>query len=171
MNNFDDDMDFPDGQQPTGRVSLVSWLWVVFCWDGVLPVFVLMVPQVALKLGAGPDTAEVVAIVTPVVAFFVRIVIGFRRMARSHCGSVLRFFQFVVFFFAAVLLVCIDTLMLLAMEMNNGRLWANRGDMLVMLMLLGVYFAAMLFAFYPGRSPEPIHAVNNVRVDAPRWGS
>jgi hypothetical protein len=68
-----------------------------------------------------------------------------------------------VFFFAAVLLVCIDTLMLLAMEMNNGRLWANRGDMITMLVLMGVYFTAMLFAFYPGRSLELSRA--NINLD------
>jgi hypothetical protein len=163
MNTVDDNMDSTAGWEQTRGGDLVDWLWIVFCWDGVLPVIILMSPQVALKLGAEPDTAEFVAIVTPIAAFFVRVVLGFRRMARNRCGPVLRFFQFAVFLFAAVLLVCIDTLMLLAMEMNNGRLWANRGDMIAMLILMGAYFTAMLFAFYPGRSMELSRA--NINMD------
>lgn len=128
---------------------------MVICWDGLLPVCVLSVPQLAMKFGAGRNEYETLAIVTPILAFFVRLFVGIRKLSGNHCGPTLRTFQFAVFFLAAILLVCIDSLMILSIEMNNGKLWANRGDMIVMSALLAVYFSAMLFAFYPGQTPMP----------------
>lgn len=130
---------------------------------------VLSVPQLALKFGADRDTGEMLAILTPVVAFFVRLFIGLRKLSRNHCGATLRFFQFTVFFLAAILLVCIDSLMILSMEMNDGALWAHPGDMMVMLVLLAIYFSAMLFPFTRagllGRQPELLP----IRTSGDRW--
>lgn len=133
-------------------INYAGWLWLVFYWDGLLPMCVLSIPQLALKFGADRGTSETLAILTPIVAFFVRLFIGIRKLSRNHCGPILHFLQF---FVAAILLVCIDSLMILSMEMNDGKLWANPGDMIVMFALLAVYFSAMLFAFYPGRTLEP----------------
>ena len=144
--------DFPEHSR---HINYAGWLWLVFCWDGLLPICVLSIPQLALKFGADRDTVEGLAIVTPILAFFVRLFIGVRKLSRNQCGPTLRCFQFAVFFLAAILLVCIDSLMILSMEMNDGKLWANPGDMIVMLILLAVYFSTMLFVFYPGRTIEP----------------
>lgn len=133
-------------------VDYRRWLTSVLCWDGVLPILILATPQVALVCGAGRDWIEFLAITMPTLAFFVRIAVGYRRLAANRCGAILRSVQAVVFFLAAVLLVCIDALMLVSMEMNNGWLWANDADLLVWIGLLAVYFAAMLFALYPGRT-------------------
>ena len=133
-------------------INYAGWLWLVFCWDGLLPMCVLSIPQLALKFGADRGTSETLAIVTPILAFFVRLFIGVRKLSRNQCGPTLRCFQFAVFFLAAILLVCIDSLMILSIEMNDGKLWANPGDMTFMFALLAVYFSAMLFAFYPGRT-------------------
>lgn len=137
-----------------GTVDYFGWLIGLVSWDGILPVCVLAIPQVALSLGANRSTTEVLAVTMPLLAFFVRIPLGFRHIAANHCGPIMRCCQFVVLFLAAIYLVCIDALMLLSMEMNNGRLWANQGDVVALVLLLSVYFTAMLFALYPGRSPE-----------------
>lgn len=142
-------------------VNYAGWLWLVVCWDGLLPMCVLSIPQLALKFGADRGAGEALAILTPIVAFFVRLFIGFRKLSRNQCGPTLKFFQFTVFFLAAILLVCIDSLMILSMEMNDGELWANPGDMIVMFALLAVYFSAMLFAFYPGRTLETAYATDS----------
>jgi hypothetical protein len=144
-----------EGSDHVPRINYAGWLWLVFCWDGLLPMCVLSIPQLALNFRADRDTVEGLAILTPVVAFFVRLFIGVRKLSRNHCGPTLRCFQFAVFFLAAILLICIDSLMILSMEMNDGKLWANPGDMIAMFALLGIYFSAMLFAFYPGRTLEP----------------
>ena len=145
------------GNVPEGipSINYGGWLWLVFCWDGLLPMLVLSIPQLALKSGADRGTSEALAILTPIIAFFVRLCIGIRKLSRNHCGPILQVFQFAVFFLAAILLVCIDSLMVLSMEMNDGEFWTNPGDMIVMFALLAVYFSAMLFAFYPGRTLEP----------------
>lgn len=143
--------DQPDIPHAVAAVDYLSWIAGVVCWDGVLPVVVLAIPQLAIFLGADRAMTEFLSVGTPLLAFFIRIEAGRRHIAANHCGSLLRACQYTVFFFAAVLLVCIDTLMLLAMEMNNGRLWANQTDLLVWAGLLSTYFLAMLFALFPGR--------------------
>ena len=138
-----------------GTVNYRGWLAGVVGWDGILRVCVLATPQVARYLGADQSLTELLSITAPLLAFFVRIPVGCRRIAKNHGGPILRCCQFTVFFLAAVLLVCIDTLMLVAMEMYNDRLWANEADLVAWTTLLSVYFLAMLFALYPGRSPQP----------------
>jgi hypothetical protein len=143
-----------DRRSPGRRINIRGWFVNVFCWDGILPAGVLLVPQAALWLGANRAISEFLAITMPVLAFFVRIPIGFLRIAASHCGPLMRCFQFVVFFFAAIFLVCLDALSILSMEMNNGRLWANEADLAALIILWSVYFLAMLFVLFPGWSPE-----------------
>ncbi len=143
-----------DRRPSRGVVHYRAWLTGVICWDGLLPMCILTAPQAALALGANRDQTEFLAVSMPVLAFFVRIFVGGRRIASNHCGPILRSLQFAVFFLAAVLLVCIDTCMLIMMELNNGRIWATAADLFVWLALLSVYFLAMLFALYPGRSPS-----------------
>lgn len=143
-----------DGASSGGTVNYRGWLVSVVCWDGILPVCILATPQLALSLGVDRPVIESLSITMPIVAFFVRIEVGRRRIAGNHCAPILRCFQFVVFFLAAVHLVCIDALMLVSMEMYNGRLWANPADLIVWCILLSIYFFAMVFALYPGRVSE-----------------
>lgn len=142
-------------RKPGIRVG--AWLWQVFFWDGVLPVVVLWIPQFARNLQADRDVVEGLAIVLPILAFFVRLAIGYRKLARNHCGPLLKTLQFGVFFMAAILLVCVDSLMILAMEMNAGAQGLTPEYMLVFSGLFAIYFLAMLFVFYPGRRP-PNHS-------------
>jgi hypothetical protein len=152
MNGDAQKQDF--GESSGGTIDFRAWLMGVVGWDGILPVSVLATPQLTLAFGAGRSLTEFLAVTMPLLAFFVRLIAGHRRIVANYCGPVLRCCQFAVFFLAAVLLVCIDTLMLVAMEMNNGRLWANQADFLVWIILLSFYFLAMLFVLFPGRSAE-----------------
>lgn len=155
------------GRSSGVTVDYRGWLIGVACWDGILPVCILATPQVALSLGANRSVIEFLAITMPVLAFFVRIVMGRRRIVANHCGPLLRCCQFVVFFLAAIHLVCVDALMLVSMEMNNGRLWANQADLVVWIILLSTYFLAMLFVLYPGRSTATRKPAPAKRVASP----
>ncbi|MDA1053474.1 MAG: hypothetical protein O3C40_23745 [Planctomycetota bacterium] len=152
-----------------GTVDYRGWLIRLVCWDGILPADVLAAPQVALSLGADRSTTEFLAIAMPLLAFFIRIPMGFRHIATNHCGPILSCCQFVVFFLSAIYLVCIDALMLFSMEMNNGRLWANQGDLVALIILLSIYFLAMLFALGPGRSPAIDPAVPGTETGRPTF--
>lgn len=134
-------------------VDYRGWLLRVFCWDGILPAGVLALPQTAMALGADRLTVEFLSVTMPLLAFFIRIPFGFRRIGKSFCGPILQGCQFVVFFLAAVFLVGLDAMTILALDMNNGRLWLNQADFIAFIVLWSAYFLAMLFVFYPGRSP------------------
>lgn len=165
-NGFENSQEDFDHQSRVGTVNYRGWLVSVFCWDGILPAGVLGIPQMALSFGADRSLVELFSITMPILAFFIRIPFGFWRIGTSHCGPILRCCQFVVFFLAAVFLVCLDTMTILAIEMNNGRLWANQADFVAVILLWSVYFLAMLFVLYPGRSPEPDSAMIDAETTA-----
>lgn len=147
----------PESQLPRSVVNYRGWLVSVFCWDGILPAGVLAIPCMALSLGADRSLTEFLAVSMPLLAFFVRIPVGFWRIGENQCGPILQCCQFTVFFLAAILLVCLDALTIVEMEMNNGRLWANEADLVALIILWSAYFFAMLFVLFPGRAPASGH--------------
>ncbi len=136
-----------------GTVDYRGWLIGVINWDGVLPICVVALPQIAMAYGAKQSVTESLSIAAPVLAFFVRMYVGYRRIAANHCGPLLRCAQFAVFFLTAMYLVCLDTVVLITLEMRNGRLVETVGELGELAVLFSFYFFGMLLALYPGRSP------------------
>ena len=132
----------------------------VFFWDGVLPLGMAAAPLAADVLTGDREAVEFVSVLFPVVAFLIRLVVGYRTIVSNDCQPVTRFFQFVLFFVGLITLILFDTIMMLAYVMPQDALFATWLDVLVIVMHYLFYLATMSFAMYPGqRPPRPIPSI------------
>jgi hypothetical protein len=62
-----------------------NWVLTIFCWDGLLPVVVILLP-VCLKIIMPrlPVIAGVAGILVPLTALSIRVVVGFKRLLRGQ---------------------------------------------------------------------------------------
>ena len=135
--------------------KLRRWLIRLIAWDGVLPAVVWSVPFVIHALMPNCRGAvEICAVVLPIVAFFVRFVMGCRVIDSNHCGTLLRRIQVVVLCIGILPLLLIDVFMVLANVMPQGAVIATWEDLIVLAVLYTIYFSAMAIAMYPGSGEE-----------------
>src|SRR5436190_3762156 len=93
---------------------------------------------------------EAIAVVLPIVAFFVRLRAGRRHIFKNNCTRAFRSFQFVAFFLGIFLLALLDCVIVLSYIMPAGTLFAG-DDNIIFAWMAGIYLALMTFAMYPGR--------------------
>lgn len=130
------------------RHPLVRWIIQLFTYDGVLPAVVLLLPGVAsLAFGAGV-VIELIAVVLPIVAFFVRSAVGLRNIEENVSGALLGALQKAALFVGLLLLVLVDAFMILTWRMPaNALAW---GDYVFTAILYGCYLFLMAIATFPG---------------------
>jgi len=131
-----------------GRVDFSAWLLRLVTWDGLLPVFIVLVPAaIGPLVPNNRGVMEITAVALPIAAFFVRFGVGFRLIQTNNCAAAIRRFQVVAFVFGMFLLVLFDSVLILGHLVPNGALFA--GSFLIV--LGGPYLVAMAIALYPGR--------------------
>ena len=131
------------------------WITRVANWDALLPSVVWCAPYVVGFLVPQNRAAiEVIAVVLPLVAFFIRYRAGRRAIAANRCSATMRRFQITVFCVGISLLVLIEAVLALSHIMPQGAIFATTGDLIVWAVLVGLYLAAMVTAMYPGPSAE-----------------
>jgi hypothetical protein len=126
---------------------LRDWALSVFCWDGLLPVVVITIPNlVALLLPNWQGGIAAFAVFTPVIALSVRFVVGWKRM-RSGKSYV---WQTIVF------TIGISALFLFEAFVLNDQLGGGPkiADPTVLLVMFLSYLAMMALALFPFRRGE-----------------
>ncbi len=131
------------------------WLLRVIAWDGLLPVVVWGAPWAAQWLAPGDrGLMEILGVMLPLGALFVRYFIGARQIAANRCKPTVRRLQILALCLGIFMLVLIDSMMILSLEMPPGALFATTTDLIVWGVLYAVYILTMLVAMYPGRDAD-----------------
>src|SRR5436190_8924617 len=100
---------------PAGPIRFGRWLFRLFAWDSLLPVIVALIPGVIEWLFPNRQGfIEAIAVVLPIVAFFVRLRAGRRHIFKNNCTRAFRSFQFVAFFLGIFLLALLDCVIVLS---------------------------------------------------------
>lgn len=130
------------------RHPMSIWMLHLFGYDGVLPATVLLLPGlVRLVLGAGV-VIEFIAVVLPIVAFFVRSAVGLRNIEKNACGGLFRALQKAALFLGLLLLLLVDGFLILTWRMPANAL--EKGDYVFTAALYGCYLILMAVASFPG---------------------
>lgn len=133
------------------QVNLGAWLFRVLTWDGLLPACVVLFPTVIeLLLPNNRAAIEVIAVVLPIIGFFLRVRAGRRQIASNKCGAAFRIFQFCMFSLGILVLTLIDAVVILSHVMPPGAWCVDRTDLVVWVILSSVYLTSMGMAMYPG---------------------
>ncbi len=128
-----------------------AWVVRIAIWDGALPAIIWLAPilvQGLIPNRRGP--VEIIAVVLPILAFFIRFHVGRRFVSANQCGVAVRRFQYVALCIGALILVLVDAVMILTILMPKGAAFASLGDILVWVILVSTYLLAMSIAMYPG---------------------
>jgi hypothetical protein len=131
-----------------------AWIVRIAIWDGALPAVIWLAPVIVQGLIPnlrGP--VEIVAVVLPIVAFFIRFHVGRWHISANHCRIELRRFQYVALCFGALVLVLVDAVLILTNIMPKGAVFVTVGDVIVWAILILTYLGAMSIAMYPGKQP------------------
>lgn len=128
---------------------LRTWVLRILGWDAILPGVIWVLPLL-IRVGAPqiPQMVEIVAVLLPIIAFFVRFRAGRWHISTNGCGRRFRFIQFVALCFGIFVLVIVDAVIILTHNMPKGALGPT--DIKI---LAGVYsfnLACMILALYPG---------------------
>ncbi len=135
-----------DGQLSTGANSpYAEWGWAVFCWDGIMPAVIVIVPLVARLLFPRNDAVSVVInVFLPIFAFFIRLAVGNQRFARGELYG----WQSLLFLIAVFFLIFLDTMLILFQSQRGG---IRPPDWTLLGLLYLGYLTAMAVAFFPLR--------------------
>jgi hypothetical protein len=128
-------------------LRLRDWLLSVLCWDGLLPIAVLTIPNLVAFLFPGWQFGIVMlGVFGPVIALCVRFVVGWKRM-RSGQSYV---WQLVVFTLAISALFLFEAF-LLNDQIGGG---PKIADPTVLLVMFLSYLTMMALALFPFRRGE-----------------
>jgi hypothetical protein len=134
-----------------GRVNYGSWFVRVLAWDGLVPVCVVLIPNVIKFLFPNNrGVLELMFVLTPVIALVLRMWIGSSHIATNYCSPANRRIQFWVLFFGITVLGFIDAVLIHGHLMPKGPF--NDAEIDVGIVLFSVYLGAMTIAMYPGRA-------------------
>lgn len=129
-----------------GRMrQLQEWALSIVCSDGLLPIGVIAIPAFVTFVFPRAEVLHVAAnVIVPVVAFFVRLVIG-RKHFRERSLHTLQFLLFVLSIFYLILL---EAMLILFHEFGNqAQVKAN--DWIILGKLFLIYLAAMSISLFP----------------------
>jgi hypothetical protein len=124
--------------------QLRDWALSVFCWDGLLPVAVIAIPNLTkFVLPNWQFGLAMVAIFSPVVAFSVRFAYGWARMRRGQAYI----WQTIIF------TVAISALFLCEAFILNDQFGGGPkiAEPTVLLVMFALYFTTVAIALFPFR--------------------
>src|SRR6478752_8449135 len=91
------------------RLNKRKWLVRVITWDSIMPLVLIGVPHaVHWMFPQAVKAIELMGILLPIVAFFMRLFIGFRHINANQCPPRFRDFQRVILFLGISSLVLVD---------------------------------------------------------------
>jgi len=120
-----------------------DWILSTLCWDGALPIAVVSLPnRIMLAWPGRPGLVQVIALLIPITAFFVRGAHGFKR---NRAGQ-FRLWQTAMFVIGILLLALWETTFILFTGMPNI---AQHSDWYILWALYSAYVISMAIAFFP----------------------
>jgi hypothetical protein len=121
-----------------------NWVLTIFCWDGLLPVVVILLP-VGLKfiLPRWPVVGAIAGLLLPVTALSVRVVVGFIRLRSGHSFL----WQLIVFLVGISTLFLVEAFWLNDLTMPGPKI--NQPTLLLQMFLF--YLLMMTFSLFPAR--------------------
>lgn len=123
-------------------LRLKEWALSVFCWDGLLPITVLSIPNLVKSLLPNWQFGlAMLAVFGPVIALSIRFVFGWKRMRRGQAYV----WQTIVFTFAISALFLFEAF-ILNDQIGGGPKIADPPVLVVMFFL---YLAMMAIALFP----------------------
>jgi hypothetical protein len=138
------------------RVNYYSWFLRVFAWDGMMPVFIIIVPfLINFFFPNFPAAMNIAGLSLPLVGFFVRLALGIRHIRANTCSELVSGVQFIFFIIGIFCLVLIDVMLILLHEMPAGVLFPATSDYIAFGATYLIYLVAMIIAMYPGRTISP----------------
>jgi hypothetical protein len=147
------------GEPVAQRINYWLWFYRLIAWDSLLPAVIVAVPMALhLLFPNAQGVIDLVAVVIPVVALFIRYRAGRKYILANQCSVKLRHIQFNVMCLGIFSLALFDSFIILTNLFPNivilGNLFPNLPltDLQFILIFLGVYLLMMSFAMYPGRT-------------------
>lgn len=126
-----------------------TWLIRFLGWDGLVPAVIWLLPlTIGLLIPQLPQLIEALAVLLPLIAFFLRLRAGASHIGANQCGPVVRYGQYLVLCLAIVLLAVIDAFVILANLMPKGSFTTE--DIVIFVCMYCIYLLCMLIALYPG---------------------
>jgi len=131
------------------RHPLLTWLIRFLGWDGLVPAAIWILPfALSLLIPQIPQLIEVMAVILPIVAFFLRFNAGVWHISTNRCGRIVRSGQLVALCCAILVLAVVDAVIILTNVMPKGAFTTS--DLKIFGYIYGFYLSCMLFALYPG---------------------
>jgi hypothetical protein len=132
------------------RLNYGRWLWRIVSWDTLLPALISLAPAVIELVLPKPDAVIVAASVAlPITAFFLRMRSGGRQIETNNCSEFTQQLQGVALIVGIVPLLALDALVI-ALPLN-----VLLDEWYFLVVLVAIYFAAMVIAMYPGAEFDP----------------
>jgi hypothetical protein len=138
------------------ELDVVSWLFGVVAWDGLLPIGVYFTGRLLRFLSqrnndvAGPLILLASVIVLPVAAFLMRYLVGRRHIHRNNCSESTRRVQFAVFVFGVSNLALGEAWLTLFGIVPNLGPFFGQNDPYVLGAFYCIYLVAMVISMFPG---------------------
>ena len=124
-------------------ILLKSWALTIFCWDGLLPLVVVTIPNLISVFLPDVEAAHVIAnIAIPIAAFFVRLIMGGRYFQERSQYA----WQYLLFLLTIIYLIFIDTIIILFHELGDQ---LTASDFRILGFMYLIYLAAMGIALFP----------------------
>ena len=126
-----------------------KWLVQLFVWDGLLPLLIINFAVILPIVIPKPRwIAELAAVFLPIFGFFVRMRVAYAHAEENQSNG----FQYIAFWMALLLLMCLDALLILFVQAGQR---IGAGDWQAWLTLYGVYLLIIAFALFPFVRAEP----------------
>lgn len=138
-----------------GRLDVSKWVMQVLCWDGLLPVIMLLLPWVIGRLDAGANEwFEFLPILICIAGIFVRLYSGIRIISRNDLTPGEQQGQRFFLLFGAMILAVIETSILAIATLPAAmRPQPDKKEVIILSWLYLAYLICLTIAMYPGRKP------------------
>lgn len=135
------------------RLNISKWALQVLCWDGLLPVIILLL---AWGLGTVDANAsgwfDFLPILICLVGIFARLYSGIRIISQNHLTSGEQQGQRFFLLFGAMILAVMETCLLVTATLPAAAPpQPDRNELVILSWLYLAYFICLTIAMYPGR--------------------
>ena len=142
----------------------LPWFSRVFSLDGILPLFVFLLPKGIQWIFDIPDHDMVLpSVILPILAMILRVILGLKAIDSNQVRPFFRGCQLIVFVCGVLVLMFLETFVV-ALHFLPPVAPAPVKIISVLAVMHLIYLAAMTFAMFPGW-PEPL----DFREMEPRW--
>lgn len=142
----------------------LPWFSRVFSLDGILPLFVLLLPKaIQWIFGIADHDMVLPSIILPIMAMIFRVILGLKAIDSNQVRPFFRGCQLFVFTCGVLVLLFLETFVV-TLHFLPPVAPSPIQMISVMAVMYLIYLAAMTFAMFPGW-PEPV----DFREMEPQW--